>query len=184
LSLGQHAPEITIPTSRTTTVPHYRTQSCLECDGRTLQTVQRVDPTKMGWLATCTAALQIQAALILFVGVVGWTASGLARRRELRRQLSGRLTAAAEKRRCTPGTQVCIPSQRALPRAVQLPSLCKYAECACITAARLSVTTLLLEQTNGDGQKCPHPRCRHRRCVWSCPCEAASPTAAPTGRAS
>ncbi|KAI8469454.1 MAG: hypothetical protein J3K34DRAFT_522121 [Monoraphidium minutum] len=62
------------------------------------------------WLANLTAALQIQAALVLFVGVLGWTVTGLVRRRELQRQRSGRLTAAAQQRRDSgaPAPPVCV----------------------------------------------------------------------------
>jgi hypothetical protein len=59
---------------------------------------QTLGPGTMGWLALFVAAAQIQAAIVLFVGVFGWSAAGYARKRELIRQQSGRQTAAAQRR--------------------------------------------------------------------------------------
>ena len=59
---------------------------------------------------------QVQAAVVLSVGVIGWTIAGFTRRKELLRQRSGKLTAEAQ-RRAKEGRQVrdaAAPCQRSV----------------------------------------------------------------------
>lgn len=129
-------------------------------------------------LATLAAAAQLQAALVLAVGVVGWVATGLGRRRELIRQEAGRLTAAAA-RRAADGRTVriarscCRARDRAPPtagRRARLPLLrqpCRRTRCQ-VTLARSQNHAQPPPQAPPVTVVLPIRGCRpHSRANWS-----------------